>query len=119
MVALDALVMSTALTAIGAEFAASIEALEWTISGYLLPFAVFLIAASGLGDRFGRRRIFVCGLMLFTAALGRLRPCPGDRLADRGPRRAGHRGRDGDAAGPDPAERGLPAGAPGLGARRL
>lgn len=68
MLALDALVISTALTAIGAEFAASIEALEWTITAYMLPFAVFLIAASGLGDRFGRRRIFASGLMLFTAA---------------------------------------------------
>jgi MFS family permease len=59
MGALDALVMSTALTAIGAEFAASIEALEWTISAYMLLFAVF---ASGLGDRFGRRRVFAWGL---------------------------------------------------------
>src|SRR4030088_341753 len=82
MVALDALVMSTALTAIGAEFAASIEALEWTISAYMLPFAVFLIAASGLGDRFGRRRIFAWGLILFAAASAALCPCPGDRLAD-------------------------------------
>jgi EmrB/QacA subfamily drug resistance transporter len=77
MVALDALVMSTAMTAIGAEFSASIEALEWTISAYLLPFAVFLIAASGLGDRFGRRRIFVCGLMLFAAASAACALAPG------------------------------------------
>ena len=77
MVALDALVMSTALTAIGAEFAASIEALEWTISGYMLPFAVFLIAASGLGDRFGRRRIFAWGLILFAAASAACALAPG------------------------------------------
>ena len=77
MVALDALVMSTALTAIGAEFAASIEALEWTISGYMLPFAVFLIAASGPGDRFGRRRIFAWGLILFAAASAACALAPG------------------------------------------
>ena len=77
MVALNASVMSTALTAIGAEFAASIEALEWTISAYMLPFAVILIAASGLGDRFGRRRIFAWGLILFATASAACALAPG------------------------------------------
>lgn len=68
MVALDAMVVSTALTNIGRELHASIEALEWTVNAYTLSFAVFLLTASALGDRFGRRRMFVAGLLLFVAA---------------------------------------------------
>jgi EmrB/QacA subfamily drug resistance transporter len=68
MVALDAMVVSTALTNIGRELHASIEALEWTVNAYTLSFAVFLLTASALGDRFGRRRMFVAGLLLFVVA---------------------------------------------------
>src|SRR5882672_12828100 len=68
MVALDALVVSTALTEIGRELGASIEALEWTVNAYALSFAAFLLTAAVLGDRFGRRRLFVAGLVLFVAA---------------------------------------------------
>lgn len=67
MVALDAMVVSTALTNIGRELGASIEALEWTVNAYTLSFAVFLLTASALGDRFGRRRMFVIGLLVFVA----------------------------------------------------
>ena len=68
MVGLDALVVSTALTEIGRELGASIEALEWTVNAYALSFAAFLLTAAVLGDRFGRRRLFVTGLVLFVAA---------------------------------------------------
>jgi EmrB/QacA subfamily drug resistance transporter len=68
MVGLDALVVSTALTEIGRDLGASIEALEWTVNAYALSFAAFLLTAAVLGDRFGRRRLFVAGLMLFVAA---------------------------------------------------
>ena len=68
MVGLDALVVSTALTAIGRELGASIEALEWTVNAYTLSFAAFLLTAAVLGDRFGRRRLFAAGLVLFVAA---------------------------------------------------
>jgi EmrB/QacA subfamily drug resistance transporter len=68
MVALDALVVSTALTEIGRELGASIEALEWTVNAYALSFAAFLLTAAVLGDRFGRRRLFAAGLVLFVAA---------------------------------------------------
>ncbi len=57
MVALDALVLSTALTEIGRAFDASIEWLEWTANAYILSFAVLLITAAAMGDRFGRRRL--------------------------------------------------------------
>ncbi len=68
MVGLDALVVSTALTEIGRELGTSIEALEWTVNAYALSFAAFLLTAAVLGDRFGRRRLFVAGLVLFVAA---------------------------------------------------
>jgi EmrB/QacA subfamily drug resistance transporter len=68
MVALDAMVVSTALTEIGRYLGASIEALEWTVNAYALSFAAFILTAAVLGDRFGRRRLFVAGLVLFVAA---------------------------------------------------
>ncbi len=68
MVTLDNLVVTTALPTIRAELGASIEALEWTVNAYTLSFAVFLLTGAALGDRFGRRRLFVTGLALFTGA---------------------------------------------------
>src|SRR2546426_595674 len=68
MVSLDALVVVTALTTIHQDLGVSIEALEWTLNAYTLSFAVLLIPAAALGDRFGRRRMFVAGLLLFVGA---------------------------------------------------
>jgi EmrB/QacA subfamily drug resistance transporter len=68
MVALDVLVVSTALGAIRRHFGASVQELEWTVNAYGLSFAVLLIPASALGDRMGRRRLFAIGLGLFVAA---------------------------------------------------
>jgi len=64
MVALDTLVVSTALTTIQRDLGASIEELEWTVNAYNLSFAVLLMSAAALGDRFGRRRLFAAGLGL-------------------------------------------------------
>jgi EmrB/QacA subfamily drug resistance transporter len=68
MTALDTLVVSTALSVIRLDLGASVEELEWTVNAYNLSFAVLLITAAGLGDRFGRRRMYAAGLALFTAA---------------------------------------------------
>jgi EmrB/QacA subfamily drug resistance transporter len=68
MVALDVLVVSTALSTIHQHLGASIDELEWTVNAYSLSFAVLLITASALGDRFGRRRLFAGGLGLFVAS---------------------------------------------------
>jgi len=68
MIMLDALVVTTALHAIQLDLHASIGELEWTINAYTLSFAVLLMACSGLGDRYGRRRMLAVGLTLFTAA---------------------------------------------------
>src|SRR6201985_1797642 len=68
MVALDALVVTTALSTIRRDLHASVAQLEWTVNAYTLSFAVLLMTAAVLGDRLGRRRVFVFGLTLFTAA---------------------------------------------------
>jgi EmrB/QacA subfamily drug resistance transporter len=68
MVSLDNLVVTTALPVIKSELHASISQLEWTVNAYTLTFAVLLLTGAALGDRFGRRRMFVLGLLLFTGA---------------------------------------------------
>jgi MFS family permease len=68
MAALDTLVVSTALSTIRVDLGASVEQLEWTVNAYNLSFAVLLITAAALGDRFGRRRLYAAGLGLFAAA---------------------------------------------------
>jgi len=68
MVALDALVVTTALSTIRLDLGASIEALEWTVNAYNLSFAVLLMTGAALGDRLGRRRMLAAGLGLFVVA---------------------------------------------------
>jgi EmrB/QacA subfamily drug resistance transporter len=68
MVALDSLVVTTALTAIRLALHASVAELQWTVNAYILTFAVLLMTAAALGDRFGRRRMFTAGIGLFTLA---------------------------------------------------
>jgi EmrB/QacA subfamily drug resistance transporter len=68
MAALDALVVTTALSTIRLDLGASIEALEWSVNAYNLSFAVLLLTGAALGDRFGRRRMFAAGLGLFVVA---------------------------------------------------
>ncbi|HZS94229.1 MAG TPA: MFS transporter, partial [Chloroflexota bacterium] len=68
MAALDTLVVVTALPAIQRSLGTSLSMLQWTINAYELAYAAGIITAVGLGDRFGRRRVFTCGLALFTLA---------------------------------------------------
>jgi EmrB/QacA subfamily drug resistance transporter len=68
MAMLDNLVVTTSLPVIRTDLGASIEDLEWTVNAYTLSFAVFLLTGAALGDRFGRRRLFVIGLGIFTGA---------------------------------------------------
>jgi EmrB/QacA subfamily drug resistance transporter len=67
MTTLDNLVVTTALPVIHRDLNASLSGLEWTVNAYTLTFAVLLITGAALGDRFGRRRMFVIGLAIFTA----------------------------------------------------
>jgi len=68
MVVLDNLVVSTALPVIRVDLGASIEQLEWIVNAYTFTFAVFLLMGAALGDRFGRKRMFMIGLAIFTGA---------------------------------------------------
>jgi EmrB/QacA subfamily drug resistance transporter len=68
MMALDALVITTAFATIRAEFGASVETLQWTVNAFNLTFAVLLLTGAALGDRFGRRKMFAAGIALFVLA---------------------------------------------------
>jgi EmrB/QacA subfamily drug resistance transporter len=68
MVQLDNLVVTTALPTIRVELHASLASLEWTVNAYTLTFACLLLTGAALGDRFGRKRFFIGGLVLFTLA---------------------------------------------------
>lgn len=65
---LDATVVNIALPAIGREFDADMADLQWTVNGYALTLASFILLGGSLGDRFGRRRIFVLGVAWFAVA---------------------------------------------------
>ncbi|MGI8665218.1 MAG: DHA2 family efflux MFS transporter permease subunit [Jatrophihabitans sp.] len=68
MAALDALVVTTALPVLRTSLHANLGDLEWTINAYVLTFACLLLPAAALADRFGRRRFFAVGLMIFALA---------------------------------------------------
>ncbi|WP_407345193.1 DHA2 family efflux MFS transporter permease subunit [Pengzhenrongella phosphoraccumulans] len=68
MAFIDGTVVNIALPSIGAEFGADAAALQWTVNGYLLPLAAFILLGGSLGDRFGRRRVFVIGVAWFATA---------------------------------------------------
>ena len=63
---LDNLVVITALPAIRRALHATVSDLEWTVNAYTLAFAVLMMTGSALGDRFGRKRVFLIGVALFT-----------------------------------------------------
>jgi EmrB/QacA subfamily drug resistance transporter len=68
MGSLDNLVVTFALPVIRRSLHTGLAGLEWTVNAYTLTFAVLLLTGAALGDRFGRRRMFVVGLAMFTAA---------------------------------------------------
>ncbi|MFF3886889.1 MFS transporter [Streptomyces sp. NPDC001914] len=68
MALLDSTVVNVALPTIGRDLDASLAALQWTVNGYMLSLAGLILLGGSLGDRFGRRRIFVLGVVWFAAA---------------------------------------------------
>jgi EmrB/QacA subfamily drug resistance transporter len=68
MVTLDALVVVTALPSIHAALGGGASGLQWVVNSYNLVFAAGIVTGAALGDRFGRRRMFLSGLFIFTAA---------------------------------------------------
>src|SRR6059058_156740 len=91
MVTLDNLVVTTALPVIRQDLHASLSSLEWTVNAYTLTFAVLLLTGATLGERFGRRRMLVIGLLVFTAgsAAAALAPSAGWLVAFRAVQGAG------------------------------
>ena len=65
IVTLDATVTNVALPSIGKELHAGVASLQWTLDAYTLTIASFLVLAGSSGDRFGRRRVFQTGLVIF------------------------------------------------------
>ncbi len=82
---LDGTVVNVALPDIGRDLGASTSSLQWVLNGYLLTLASLILLGGSLGDRLGRRRIFVFGVTWFTAAslLCALAPSPGWLVAAR------------------------------------
>ena len=68
MASLDATVVNVALPHIGRDLHVSISALQWVLTGYLLALASLILLGGALGDRYGRRRVFVIGTVWFAAA---------------------------------------------------
>jgi EmrB/QacA subfamily drug resistance transporter len=85
MVAMDNLIVTNALPVIRVDLGTGLEGLEWTVNAYTLTFAVLLLTGAALGDRFGRRRVFAIGLVIFTlaSAVAALSPDIGTLIAAR------------------------------------
>jgi EmrB/QacA subfamily drug resistance transporter len=85
MVVLDNLIVASTLPAIQSDLGADLSTLGWVLDAYLLVFAVGMLTAAALGDRYGRRRVFAIGVLIFTAAsaAGALAPNVGVLIAAR------------------------------------
>src|SRR4051812_50166317 len=77
MVVLDNLIVLSTLPAIGRSLHASLSELEWVVNAYILSFAVLMLTGAALGERYGRRRVFTGGALLFPAAAAAGGAAPG------------------------------------------
>jgi MFS family permease len=79
MASIDATVVGIALPAIGRDFHTGFADLQWVVTAYTLTLAGLLLVAGTLGDRYGRRRVFIIGVIWFAVAsvLCGIAPCPG------------------------------------------
>src|SRR3954470_15509402 len=78
MIMLDNTVVNVALPSIEDDLGASLSALEWTINAYTLSFAVLLVTGGRLGDIFGRRRMFLAGVVVFALSSAAIGLAPSD-----------------------------------------
>ena len=119
MAFLDGTVVNVALPDIGRDLDASTSALQWILNGYLLTLASLILLGGSLGDRYGRRRIFVLGVGVFTAAslLCAIAPSAGLLIAARLLQGVGGRAADSGQPGDDRVQ--LSARRPRPGDRRL
>jgi MFS transporter, DHA2 family, methylenomycin A resistance protein len=77
MIVLDTSIVNLALARIGTELDAGLATLQWLVDGYALVFASLLLGAGALGDRFGAKGAFMCGLVVFTLASALCGAAPG------------------------------------------
>src|SRR5258705_10850681 len=70
MAMLDGTIVNVALPRIGEELDASVAGLQWILDGYMLALAALILVAGSLGDRYGRRRTYVIGVVWFGVASG-------------------------------------------------
>src|SRR5215475_9440798 len=68
MALLDTTIVNVALPHIGHDLGAPVAGLQWTVNAYLLPLAALVLLGGALGDRYGRRRVFLIGVVWFTVA---------------------------------------------------
>lgn len=66
MALLDTTIINIALPEMTRQFGGSVSQISWVMNGYNLAFAVFILTASRLADQFGRKKIFITGVVLFT-----------------------------------------------------
>ena len=97
MIMLDNTVVNVALPSIQRDLGIDVSELEWVVTGYALSFAVLMLTGGKLADMFGRRRIFLIGLAVFTLSSLLCGLAGSGRAPDRGPRPPGGRRRVHDA----------------------
>jgi MFS family permease len=68
LVQLDVMVVNVALKTIGSSFGGGIAGLQWVVNAYTVVFASLILTSGALGDRFGAKRLFIVGFILFVAA---------------------------------------------------
>src|SRR4051794_41194787 len=97
MIVLDNLIVASALPSIERSLNSPLSSAEWILDAYILSFAVLILTGAALGERFGRRRVFMAGVVIFTT------PSAGGALAGRGgPLLGGRAGGGGGGAVPLP-----------------
>ena len=91
MIVLDNLIVVSSLPTIQRSLGASLSSLEWIVDAYILAFGVLILSGAALGERYGRRRMFVVSLLIFSgaSAAGALAPSVGALTAARAVQGAG------------------------------
>ena len=102
IVMIDGTVVNVALARIGHELDAGFSDLQWTVNAYTLALASLILLGGALGDHFGRRRIFLIGVVWFAVASLACGLAPNVERPDRGAGAAGHRRRAAHAREPRP-----------------
>ena len=110
---LDGTIVNVALPAIADDLDATLGDLQWVLDAYLVTLTALVLLGGSLGDRFGRRRVFLIGLAGFTVGVGPVRAGPERRGADRRPGPAGRGGRPARAGQPGHPLGGVPPRRPG------